>query len=74
MIILAYIDPGVGQLIWQSAVAAFVGFFFYLKKTRRWTVALFRKILGRGEAKVTDNPAIPAKTPAAKVGTKTELR
>ena len=29
---LGYIDPGLGALIWQSIVAAFVGLFFYLKK------------------------------------------
>jgi hypothetical protein len=47
--ILAYIDPGIGTLLWQTIIAAFVGFLFYLKKTRRWIVRLFRKMFGRGQ-------------------------
>ena len=48
--IIAYIDPGSGALLWQTIVAAFVGFLFYLKKTRRWIVAdVFRKMFGRGQ-------------------------
>jgi hypothetical protein len=47
MTLLAYIDPGVGLLIWQAIVAAFVGLLFYLKKTRRWIIGLFRKMFGR---------------------------
>lgn len=42
--LIAYIDPGLGMLIWQTVVAAFVGAFFYLNKTRRWVVGLFLKI------------------------------
>jgi len=45
----AYIDPGTGALIWQSAVAGVVGFLFYLKKSRRWIVDVIRKMLGRGK-------------------------
>jgi hypothetical protein len=48
-ILLAYIDPGVGALLWQSIIAAFVGLLFYLKKTRRWIVGVFRKMFGRGQ-------------------------
>jgi hypothetical protein len=70
---LAYVDPGLGALIWQAMVAAVVGFFFYLKKTRRWIVALFRKMLGREQAKVI-RPGVPAETPAAKVEAKVETR
>ena len=47
--ILAYIDPGIGALLWQTSIAAFVGFLFYLKKTRRWIVGVFRKMFGRGQ-------------------------
>ena len=47
--ILAYIDPGLGALLWQSIVAAFVGFLFYVKKTRRWIVNVFRKMFGRAK-------------------------
>ena len=49
ILILAYIDPGVGALLWQTIIAAFVGFLFYLKKTRRWIVGVFRKMFGRGQ-------------------------
>ena len=45
--LLAYIDPGVGALLWQTCLAAFVGFLFYLKKSRRWIVGVFRKMFGR---------------------------
>jgi hypothetical protein len=70
----AYIDPGLGALIWQSSVAAVVGFLFYLKKTRRWIVSTFRKMLGRGEVKVVAKPAIHSEPPAAKIEAKTEVR
>jgi hypothetical protein len=52
---LAYIDPGLGLLIWQTAVAAFVGLIFYLKKTRSWIFNLFRKVF-RDKSK----PGVPA--------------
>jgi hypothetical protein len=45
----AYIDPGLGALIWQSFVAGVIGFLFYLKKSRRWIVDVIRKMLGRGK-------------------------
>lgn len=41
--LLAYIDPGSGLLVWQFVVAAFVGFIFYLKKTRKIILACVRK-------------------------------
>ena len=41
--LLAYIDPGSGLLVWQFVVAAFVGFFFYLKKTRKFILACLRR-------------------------------
>jgi hypothetical protein len=44
---LAYIDPGLGALIWQTMIAAVVGFLFYLKRTRRWIVSRFQKTFGR---------------------------
>ena len=47
--ILAYVDPGLGALIWQTVVSAIVGFLFYLKKTRQWIVWAFRKMFGRGQ-------------------------
>ncbi|MGO9587240.1 MAG: hypothetical protein ACLP2Y_13680 [Limisphaerales bacterium] len=41
---LAYIDPGTGSLVWQTIISAFIGMFFYLKKTRLWFVQLFQKL------------------------------
>ena len=40
---LAYIDPGMGALVWQIVVAAVVGAMFYLKRTRDFIFGLFRK-------------------------------
>jgi len=40
---VAYIDPGMGILLWQSIVAMCLGVLFYLKKSRAWIVALLRK-------------------------------
>ena len=53
MTLLAYIDPGLGALLWQSIMVVFIGFLFYLKKTRRWVVSTFRKIFRRGQKTVT---------------------
>jgi len=39
---LAYIDPGLGTLVWQVIVSAFVGLLFYLKKSRRWLMELIK--------------------------------
>jgi len=69
---LGYIDPGLGTLIWQTIVAAFVGLFFYLNKTRRWIVSVFFKIWGRGQKPKTTTVA--AEIPVAKVEAKTEAR
>jgi hypothetical protein len=44
MHILAYIDPGVGALVWQSAIGIFVGILFYLRKTRQWIGLLIGKV------------------------------
>ncbi|HTY87612.1 MAG TPA: hypothetical protein VMB80_09125 [Candidatus Acidoferrum sp.] len=72
----AYVDPGLGALLWQTVVAGVVGFLFYLKKTRRWIVDGIRKIFGRArqvepvvtEVTVTDNKLAP------KIESKTEAR
>lgn len=44
--ILAYIDPGSGALVWQIAVAGLMGAVFYVGKARaflwRGLVSLFR--------------------------------
>ncbi len=69
MIVLAYIDPGLGALIWQTLLAAFVGFLFYLKKTRLWIAGMFRKIFGRAQK----SPDVVSRAPVAeKVKTKTD--
>jgi O-antigen/teichoic acid export membrane protein len=61
IVILAYIDPGVGALVWQTILAAFVGFLFYLKKTRRWIVGMFRKMFGHSRKPSDTVAEIPAK-------------
>ncbi|MGA2241831.1 MAG: hypothetical protein ABSH11_07305 [Verrucomicrobiota bacterium] len=68
--ILAYIDPGLGALLWQAIIAAFVGFLFYLKKTRRWIVSVFRKMFGRGQKP----PGISIEIPPPKVEAKTDAK
>jgi O-antigen/teichoic acid export membrane protein len=60
ILILAYIDPGVGALLWQTIIAAFVGLLFYLKKTRRWIVGVFRKMFGRSQKPSDPVAKIPA--------------
>jgi O-antigen/teichoic acid export membrane protein len=61
ILILAYVDPGVGALLWQTIIAAFVGFLFYLKKTRRWIVGVFRKMFGRSQKPSDTVAEIPPK-------------
>jgi hypothetical protein len=58
---IAYIDPGVGVLLWQTIIAVFVGFLFYLKKTRQWIVGGFRKMFGRSQKSSDPVAEIPAK-------------
>ena len=41
---LGYVDPGSGQLIWQMAVAGFVGALFYLKRVRLFVAKLFARL------------------------------
>ncbi len=68
-IVLAYIDPGLGALLWQTIVAAFVGFLFYLKQTRRWIVDSVLKLFGRRR----DGQTIPDVAKAARIESKTEV-
>jgi hypothetical protein len=56
MHILAYVDPGMGALIWQSIIGAFVGMLFYLRKTRKWLGSLMGKFFRPGEK--TTNEAV----------------
>ena len=48
LLLLAYVDPGSGLLLWQAAVAAIVGLVFYLKKTRDWLFKPAHKMFGLG--------------------------
>jgi O-antigen/teichoic acid export membrane protein len=68
--ILAYIDPGIGALLWQTIIAAFVGFLFYLKKTRRWIVEMFRNIFRRGKK----NQGVGLEIPPPKVEAKIDAK
>jgi len=68
--LLAYIDPGLGALLWQSIIAAFVGFLFYLKKTRRWIVEIFRKISRRSPKP----PGVSIEIPPPKVEAKIDAK
>jgi hypothetical protein len=68
--LLAYIDPGLGALLWQAILAAFVGFLFYLKKTRRWIVGAFRKMFGRGQ----EPPGVGGEIPPPKVEAKIDVK
>ncbi len=67
MIVLAYIDPGLGALIWQTMVAAFVGLLFYLKKTRHWIAGVLRKVFRRAQKS-------PDVVPRAPVAEKVEIK
>jgi hypothetical protein len=44
MSILAYVDPGLGALVWQTFLSALIGLFFYLRRTRKWIVGLGAKL------------------------------
>ena len=68
--ILAYIDPGLGALVWQTILAVLVGFLFYLKKTRRWIVDAFRKMFGRGQKPAGVGIEIPPPKVEAKIDAK----
>lgn len=76
MIIFAYVDPGLGALIWQSIVAAVVGVFFYLKKTRRWIVGAYRKMVGRSPLNppTAVKPITPTAPTVAKIESNVEAR
>jgi len=72
---LAYIDPGLGALLWQATVAGVVGFLFYLRKTRRWIVDVCLKMSGRRQSAPPLSPGIPTrKNLAAKVESEVEVR
>ena len=68
--IIAYIDPGLGALLWQTSIAAFVGLLFYLKKTRQWIVGVFRKMFGRAQKPPGVSIEIPPPKVEAEINTK----
>lgn len=74
LILFGYIDPGLGALIWQSIVAAVVGFLFYLQKTRQWIVRVIRKTFGRWRKSPTVAATVAPEIPAAKVEAEAEAR
>ena len=57
MIIFGYVDPGLGLLLWQAVISAFVGVVFYLRKTRNWILKPFKKLLRRRKDPVA--PPLP---------------
>ncbi len=59
MHILAYIDPGVGALIWQSIIGIFVGLLFYLRRTRKWIGRLMGKVFRSGEKSSNSDVDVP---------------
>ena len=59
--LFAYIDPGVGLLAWQAAVATVLGAVFYLKKTRDGLVRLVVKPFQKGKTQA----AVQVKAPAS---------
>lgn len=66
---VAYVDPGLGALIWQTVVSACVGLLFYFQKTRKAIVGCFRRIFGRGNKTAASIVAPPVATemPATRI-------
>lgn len=58
MILLAYIDPGTGLLIWQTVVAVVLGMLFYVKKIRNWLLAGFHKLFGTHKSSEQEAPKL----------------
>jgi hypothetical protein len=59
MHIFAYVDPGVGALIWQSIVGVFVGLFFYLRQTRKWLGQMMKKAIPSKEKQPEASVGLP---------------
>jgi hypothetical protein len=59
MHIFAYVDPGMGALIWQSIIGIFVGMLFYLRKTRQWLGNLMRKCFRLGQKPAESQVDLP---------------
>jgi hypothetical protein len=65
MIILGYVDPGLGLLLQQAIISALVGAIFYLKKTRNWMLKPFQKVL-RPSKKAAPTTGIKQPTPESR--------
>lgn len=50
LLVLAYVDPGSGLLIWQLVLSAVAGFIFSLKKFRAFLGHQIQKVVGRSSA------------------------
>lgn len=72
--ILGYIDPGQGMLIWQAIVSAFVGILFYLRKTRQFIATIVLKLLGRSRSTGSATETVSPNIPAIKAETKVEVQ
>jgi hypothetical protein len=59
MHVLAYIDPGLGALIWQSIIGVFVGLLFYMRRTRKWLGRLMSKVFRTGQKSRNATIALP---------------
>jgi hypothetical protein len=62
MTLFAYVDPGLGLLLWQAVVSAFLGVLFYLKKTRTWMLKPFQKLFRSDKAPVVETIKIQKPT------------
>jgi hypothetical protein len=59
MHVLAYIDPGLGALIWQSIIGVFIGLLFYLRRTRKWLGRLMGRVFRTGQKPRNATVALP---------------
>ncbi len=59
MHVLAYIDPGLGALIWQSTIGVLVGLLFYMRRTRKWLGRLMGKVFRSGQKSSNATVALP---------------
>jgi hypothetical protein len=62
MIVFAYVDPGLGLLLWQAVVSVFLGLLFYVKKTRNLMLKPFQKLLRPEKSPVVAPIKVPEPT------------
>lgn len=56
MMLLAYIDPGVGSIIFQALVAGLLGVVIFFKTLRLRVTMFFSSLFGRGDAGKPHDP------------------